>query len=95
MAMCGYQISFTHEVYSQSPILPERTYQLINGEGFVLSEQGGIPGMYLIAIANEQFDDPMVLRGAKQIMRRAIHHVLDGKELKTRGLYPYSKRCTG
>ena len=49
--------------------------------------QEGINGAHINALAQDKLDDVAVLGVAKRIMRRAIDHALDGKEIKARSLY--------
>ena len=83
---CGYQMSLTHDARSANPINESCFYRFIVGEGFVLTEDG-ISGAHLLAISQDKLDDIAVLMVAKRIMRRAIDHALDGKEIKSRALY--------
>ena len=41
-------------------------------------------GEMLIAIDEQRFDDPQVLRAAGRLLRNIINHHLGGKELKSR-----------
>ncbi len=86
LSSCGYHLSFTHDATMQNPILSDRTYRFIAGEGFVLSDEG-ISGAHILAIAEDRLDDVSVLLAAKRIMRCAIFHAVDGKEFKARALY--------
>ncbi len=83
---CGYHMSLTHEARSGKPIAPNHCYCFITGEGFILADKG-IDGAHLIEMAADHLEDIAVLNTAKRIMRRAIDHALDGKEIKTRLLY--------
>ncbi len=83
---CGYAMSFQHQARSYCPISPDNHYQFIAGEGFIQNAQG-IPGSHLLAMAQDRLDHPDVLKTAKQIMRKAIDHLLDGRELKSRALF--------
>jgi len=83
---CGYVFSLTHEALIQRPVLHDCFYNFIAGEGFVLATQG-ISGQSIIALANDELDDLIVLKAAKWIMRRAIDHALNGKPIKARAFY--------
>lgn len=83
---CGYHMSLSHDARSAQPIVDDRFYHFIAGEGFILAPEG-INGAHIIAFAQDKLDDVEVLGVAKRIMRRAIDHALDGKEIKTRSLY--------
>lgn len=86
LSSCGYEFSLTHEAGTHTPILPGDYYDFIAGEGLVKASKG-IPGASLIDMVNDTLDDPAVLKAAKWIMRRAIDHALDGKQIHTRKLY--------
>lgn len=89
LSTCGYELSFTHEALTEKPVEIHSHYNFIPGEGFVLTSKG-IPGECIIAMANDELDDPLVLKAAKWIMRRAIDHALGGKRIKARELYTHS-----
>ncbi|KTC85635.1 MULTISPECIES: DNA repair protein RecO [Legionella] len=84
---CGYSLSFTHEAHSINPIRAHHCYQLLPDEGFILAS-AGIPGEHILALAEGQLDELKLLKTAKFIMRQAIDHLLGGRELKSRSLYP-------
>lgn len=86
LSFCGYQFSLTHEALTSMPILSDHHYDFIAGEGFV-SAIKGIPGDSIIAMNEDKLGDPVVLKAAKWIMRRAIDHALEGKQIKARELY--------
>ena len=82
----GYPMSLTHEAISGKRIVDEGYYQFIVGEGFRVAAQG-IRGVDILAMSKDRLEEPEVLRIAKKIMRIAIDHVLEGREIKARGLY--------
>ncbi|ARG99813.1 DNA repair protein RecO [Legionella micdadei] len=84
---CGYGVSFTQEAHSVTPINAHQFYQFVPGEGFVLAGTG-ILGEYILALAQGQLNQLDVLKAAKFIMRQAVDHLLGGRELKSRKLYP-------
>lgn len=83
---CGFHMSLTHDARSARPINVNCFYRFVASEGFILAEEG-ISGAHITAMAADDLEDVAVLNVAKQIMRRAIEHLLDGKEIKTRLLY--------
>lgn len=83
---CGYQIPFECEIQTNLPILSDKHYSFIPGEGFRLSPTG-ILGSCIIAVADDNFEDALTLKAAKMIMRCALDHALDGKQIKTRSLF--------
>ncbi len=86
LTSCGFHMSLTHDARSALPIKEACFYQFIAGEGFILAEKG-IDGTHLLAMAADRLDDVDVLNVAKRVMRQAIHHALDGREIKARALY--------
>jgi len=83
---CGYAPDFTLEARGMDAVRPEFYYQYIAGEGLYKAERG-IPGKHILALAHDNLDDPETLKTAKYIMRKAIHHFLDGREIKSRALF--------
>lgn len=86
LTACGFHMSLTHDARSAMPIDVNSSYRFVAGEGFVLAGNG-ISGAYIAAMAADRLEEVAVLRVAKQVMRQAIDHALDGKEIKTRALY--------
>ena len=83
----GYAISWTHDAQSQQPICKENFYTFNAEYGFIQTTTPNISGADILSIANHMFEDPKVLNSAKMIMRKALHHALDGVCLHTRNLY--------
>jgi DNA repair protein RecO (recombination protein O) len=86
LSTCGYALSFSHEALTGAPILDDRFYRLIDGEGFVVAEEGFL-GKHLILLSQGDLNHPDLLRVAKAVMRRAIQYALDGKKINSRDLY--------
>ncbi len=86
LEVTGYGIPLIHEAYSNRQIEATQFYRLIVGVGFVLSNEG-FPGSHILAFAAYQFDDVAVLLTAKRIMRAAINHALDGRQIHARKLW--------
>src|SRR5262249_52395855 len=68
-------------------IAPEGYYQYRPAQG--LSEvREGAPGSYsgrsLLALREESLDDPQALDAARRVLRQALDHCLEGRELRTR-----------
>lgn len=82
----GHSFSFQHEARTNDAISPACNYQFIPGEGFTRNNHG-IPGQYILAIGSDELAELAHLKYAKQIMRLAIDHLLNGKVLKARELY--------
>ncbi|WP_040534751.1 DNA repair protein RecO [Legionella drancourtii] len=86
LKVCGYSFSFTHEARTDDCIVAELSYQFIAGEGFIIANRG-IPGAHILALAADNLDEIDCLKSAKHIMRKAIEHLLGGREIKARALY--------
>ncbi|MDF1646290.1 MAG: DNA repair protein RecO [Legionellaceae bacterium] len=82
----GYQVSYQYEARSQEAILPDTYYLFLPGEGFIVDDQG-LLGEHILAMGQDIWDSPAILKTAKFIMRRAIDHLLDGRVIQTRALY--------
>ncbi|KTD23706.1 DNA repair protein RecO [Legionella israelensis] len=83
---CGYAVSFAEEAGTLKAIKPGSFYQYVAGEGFYPAAQG-IDGSYLLALAENNLECAETLRIAKYIMRKAISHLFDGREIKSRALF--------
>lgn len=83
---CGHSFSLTEDARNGEDVIANAYYQFVAGEGVVLSNKG-IPGEHLLALAEDNLDEPLYLKSAKIIMRQAIDHLIGGKEIKARSLY--------
>jgi len=83
----GYGVLLTHEVNTGLPVDPVLQYAYIAGEGVVQVNERGILGRHVLAFAGDNLIEPDVLKAAKHIMRLAIDHALNGKEIKARRLF--------
>jgi DNA repair protein RecO (recombination protein O) len=81
---CGYSLAFGDATV-------EDYYRFVPEEGFIAADTG-IPGTDILALSEGRLETLSVLKTAKFIMRQAIHHLLDGRELKSRALYPIVNR---
>lgn len=86
LASLGYGISLTHDARTTLPIHVNTYYQVVPGQGLVATEHG-MSGAHLLALARDELTDPLVLKTAKQLMRRLIDQCLGGKEIKTRSMF--------
>lgn len=86
LQVSGYAFSFTDEAYSHQTIQAERTYHFIAGQGFIASKVGFL-GQDILAIGQGRLTEPHQLKLAKYIMRQAINHALDGRQLFSRHLF--------
>lgn len=86
LSACGYAVSFAEEAGTLTPIKPQAFYQYVVGEGFYPAADG-ICGSHLLALADNNLECADTLKAAKYIMRKAISHLLDGREIKSRALF--------
>ncbi len=84
----GYALSLEHEAQSQESLLPETWYEyrIEQGPVPVARSEGSLvfDGATLMAVAEQRFSDPDVLRAANRLLREVIGFHLAGKELKSR-----------
>lgn len=92
LEVLGYGLAFDSEVDSGRPIEANKTYLVVDGEGF--REANGVrrgelrlTGRQVAAIDAQRFDEPSVRAAAKQVFRRALHRRLGGRALATRQLF--------
>ncbi|ORU92773.1 MAG: DNA repair protein RecO [Cycloclasticus sp. symbiont of Poecilosclerida sp. N] len=87
----GYGLSLQHEAESGKPIEPDAYYVYRMGLGAVAQEKTHhadvMLGSTLINLASNKLNDKTELAQAKRMMRRLIDAQLDGKILKSRGLF--------
>jgi DNA repair protein RecO (recombination protein O) len=79
---CGYRLAFAEGVL----VSPDAFYHFDVGQGFVMAKDG-IPADTASAIVEGNFQNVLVLKSAKHIMRQAIDCLLVGRELKSRRLF--------
>lgn len=82
---CGLLCSFTKDIYGHA-IEASHRYQLQSGHGFIKAEKG-LLGEDILTIGLGEFTEIRVLKSAKIIMRQAINHALNGRELSSRQLF--------
>lgn len=89
----GYALELAKEAGGGKPVQAELGYRYIVEHGAVLDEgisdaQAGLPvsGKTLLAMAADDYSDPVVAQQSKQLMRMLLNHQLDGKVLHTREL---------
>jgi len=84
----GYALNFDHESGTTQSLDPGQHYEYRLEQGAVAVSRDDGPlvfsGAMLTAIAEQQFDEPGVLRAATRLMREVISFHLGGKELKSR-----------
>lgn len=95
LTQLGFALDFSTCCATGLAVTTDNLYRYVVGEGFskVDSNAGSrareilIPGAHLLAIANDELEDPEVLRSAKAISRKALAPLLNGKPLKSRELF--------
>lgn len=84
----GYALSLEHEAESQESLRPETWYEyrIEQGPVQVVRSEGPLvfAGAMLLAVAEQRFSEPDVLRAANRLLREVIGFHLGGKELKSR-----------
>lgn len=95
----GYGVDFATDARSGQPVREDAYYHFHASLGFVEAAAGGqssaIPGASLLAIDAGDLAADQVLDDAKSIMRAAIDHVLEGRELRTRAVAQSIARSAG
>jgi len=84
----GYALNLDHEAGSHDPLQKELHYEYQFEQGPVRVSRSEGPlvfsGSQLLAIAEQRFDEPDILRAANRLLREVVGFHLDGKELKSR-----------
>ncbi len=95
----GYGIDFGADARSGERVRDGAYYHFHASLGFVevaADERGSaIPGSSLLSIAAGDFTETHALEDARRIMRIAIDHVLEGRELRTRAVAQSIARSAG
>ncbi|MCU0761046.1 MAG: DNA repair protein RecO [Steroidobacteraceae bacterium] len=90
LELLGYGLDVLHEARSGGPVEAGSYYHFHPSLGFVaLSSDPGpdaIPGTSLLALATGRFEDTRALDDARRVMRIALDHLLEGRELRTRAV---------
>lgn len=84
----GYALNLDAEADSRQPLDPVANYEYRFEQGPVKVARDEGPmvfsGAILVAVNEQKFSDPAVLRAANRLLREVIRFHLGGKELKTR-----------
>ncbi|MES2141601.1 MAG: DNA repair protein RecO [Pseudomonadota bacterium] len=89
----GYALHLNQEYQTQQAILPDQYYQFIPSQGLVICLNASIPkasvfsGTSLLAIHAEKWTTSKQLTDAKRLFRLALHHLLEGKNIRSRELF--------
>lgn len=88
LELLGYGLDLRHEARTGRPIEPASYYHFHPSLGFaaISSEPGpeAIAGHSVLALATGRLDGPRALDDARRVMRAALDHLLEGRELRTR-----------
>ncbi|MCH8071134.1 MAG: DNA repair protein RecO [Proteobacteria bacterium] len=98
LRLLGYALNLDHDTATREPLMARQQYEY-------RAEQGPVPvddregpmvfsGAELMAIRNQQFADPAVLKNAGSLLRIVIAYHLDGKELKSRKVMREMRKAT-
>lgn len=85
----GYGLDLETSAADGGAIEPAQFYQFRPGEGLIAAPAlapGAIAGSSLIALAREQLAGPKELEDARRLLKAAIDHCLEGRELATRAV---------
>jgi DNA repair protein RecO (recombination protein O) len=83
----GYGVNFQTEAETHETIQENKDYQLTPNKGFIFTPANNsdkICGAHIIAIVNDNFFSPEILKTAKKIMRAALQPLVGDKPLKSR-----------
>lgn len=87
----GYGFEWRRTADSQGLIEPEQAYGFDPQAGFLeysSGQVGPLAGEQLLAIAEGRLDEPQARRCAKRVMRHLMDHLLQGRPLHSRRLFP-------
>ena len=85
----GYGLELGRDAMSGEPLEPDRYYHFQPGRGVLAvrdaaGEPDALKGCDVLAVSGGKFDQPAVLAAARQILRAAIGHCLEGRGLHSR-----------
>jgi DNA repair protein RecO (recombination protein O) len=93
LAELGYALHLNQDNQTQQAILPNQYYHFIPSQGLficlnttVTNKLSLFSGSSLLAIYHEQWTTPEQLLDAKRLFRLALHHLLEGKSIRSREL---------
>jgi len=100
LRLLGYALNLDHDTATREPLMPRQQYAYRAEQGPVpVSDREGagpmvFTGAELMAIRNQEFADPAVLKNAGSLLRIVIAYHLDGKELKSRKVMQEMRKAT-
>ncbi len=93
----GYALNLEQDSVSQEPLVETRQYEFRVEQGAVVAEHAQddgscFSGAQLLAIGRSEFDDPVVRKRAKHLLRAALNYHLGERGLETRRIAAAMKR---
>ena len=89
LGLLGFGLELRREAQGGVPLQPERYYHFHPDLGFVgtgADSEGAYRGRSLLALAEDDLQEDPVLEDARRLMRTALDHALEGRELRTRAV---------
>jgi DNA repair protein RecO (recombination protein O) len=89
LELLGYGLELRREARSGAPLRTEAYYHFHADLGFVETPAGAdnaYSGRSLLALADDDLQEASVLEDARRLMRAALDHALEGRELRTRAV---------
>lgn len=86
----GYEIVFDYELAEGRKVEPDLYYQFVPDGGFQRIESyvdGGIDGVSLLAIADNDYELPEARQVAKNVLRTALQHRIGNQPIVSRSLF--------
>jgi DNA repair protein RecO (recombination protein O) len=85
LELLGFGMEFRRECAAGRAVRPEAYYHFTAGEGVRESAGSGISGRLLLMLADGELPtDPEDQRAVRALLRAALDHCLEGRELRTR-----------
>jgi DNA repair protein RecO (recombination protein O) len=96
----GYGLDLTREAGAGEPLAGDRYYHFRPGHGIVRTVAepapgSAYPGADLLALAVGRLETPRALRSARQLLREALAHCLEGRGLRSRDVMLALRRLEG
>lgn len=82
----GYGLRLGYDINQEKSVAAGKKYLFNKENGMIEDVKGTISGATLMAMHNRNFEDPLVLSEAKQLMRMVIDTHLHGKRIKSRAV---------
>jgi|LakMenEpi03Aug12_release.lakeMendotaPanAssembly.Ray.scaffolds.fasta_scaffold28238_2 DNA repair protein RecO (recombination protein O) len=89
LGLLGFGLELRREAQGGAPLQDDRYYHFHPDLGFVgihAEAESAYPGRSLLALADDDLQEDHVLEDARRLMRTALDHALEGRELRTRAV---------